>query len=89
MGRDTYYAEKLSHIQESINRFQSTQLNIWLRLFCIALFWACPGQLLVYAMCKEGYPENRENKIALVSPAMENEVCKKRTVLLKQVVIFS
>ena len=54
--------------------------SIWLRLFCIALFWACPGQLLVYAICKEGYPENRgEKKIALVSPAMENEVCKQKS----------
>ena len=55
----------------------SYDMMIWLRLFCIALFWACPGQLLVYAICKEGYPENREKKVALVSPAMEKEVCKK------------
>ena len=38
-------------------------------------FRACPGQLLVYAICKEGSPKNMEN-VALVSPAMEIEVCK-------------
>ena len=43
----------------------------WLRLFCFGFFRACPGQLLVYAICKEGYPENRGKKVALVSPAME------------------
>ena len=58
--------------------YSQQDLNIWLRLFCIALFWACPGQLLVYAICKEGYPENRGKKVALVSPAMEKEVCKKK-----------
>ena len=53
-------------------------LVLWLRLFCFGFFRACPGQLLVYAICKEGYPENRGKKVALVSPAMEKEVCKKK-----------
>ena len=53
-------------------------LTYWLRLFCFGFFRACPGQLLVYAISKEGYPENREKKVALVSPATEKEVCKKK-----------
>lgn len=47
---------------------------IWLRLFCSAFFRACPGQLLGYAICKEGYPKNQKKKIALVGPAMKEEV---------------
>ena len=54
---------------------------IWLRLFCSALFRACPGQLLVYAICKEGSPKNRGEKVTLVSPAMEKEVRKKSEIL--------
>ena len=46
-------------------------IYIWLRLFCFVFFRACPGQLLVNAICKEGSPENRGKKVALVSPAME------------------
>ena len=43
--------------------------NIWPRLFCIAFFRACPGQLLGYAICIEGSHKNRKKKVALVSPA--------------------
>ena len=39
---------------------------------------------MVYAICKEGYPENREKKVALVSPAMEKEVCKKKSDLFEK-----
>ena len=49
-------------------------IYIWLRLVCSALFRACPGQLLVYAICKEGYPKNRGKKVALVGPARKEEV---------------
>ena len=35
----------------------------WLRLFCSALFWACPGQLLVYAICKEKSHKILEKKL--------------------------
>ena len=67
-----------THVFVCVVVFVSIYIYIWLRLFCFVFFRACPGQLLVYAICKEGYPENREKKVALVSPAMEKEVCKKK-----------
>ena len=50
--------------------FLIIQSTMWLCLFCTALFRACPGQLLVYAICIEGSHENpKKKKVALVSPA--------------------
>ena len=53
---------------------------MWLRLFCFGSFRACPGQLLGYAICKEGYPKNPKKKVALASPARihvdEMDVCE-------------
>ena len=36
------------------------EIKIWLRPFCFGFFRACPRKLLVYAICKEGSPENRK-----------------------------
>ena len=64
-------------------------IYIWLRLFCSALFRACPGQLLVYAICKEGYPENPKKKVALVGPDRKEEVRTKSGISKEKVKSFS
>ena len=75
--------------QKKIKIFQKILIHIiWLRLFYSALFGACPGQLLVYAICKDGCPENRGKKVALVSPATENCVCKKKSDLFARSGVF-
>ena len=53
---------------ENIQRRKYRAFMIWPCLFCIAFFWACPGQLLVYAICIEGSHENPKKKVALASP---------------------
>ena len=52
------------------------------------VFRACPRQLLVYAIWKEGSHKNRK-KVALVSPAMEIGVWKKNQILTKKILICS
>jgi len=42
---------------------------------------------LVYAICKEGSPENRKKTVALAIPAMESEV-RKKSDFAKSVTIF-